>query len=162
VRKRRWRALAGLALAGLALFGGGVALFGGGTMRGYVAELAPRGMRAGIKDPYYPPVQSLTTLLRRPPVFEPGPNPPPLLQAPVVFGVVQAVVRAALLVGGLALLSGARGDAARERLDWGAFVALLYVLSTGTATYQFCAFIIAPVLLVDHLLRAGDRRRAWA
>src|SRR6185369_2163180 len=54
------------------------------------------------------------------------------------------------------LMNPRRADWGTEKLDWGAFVALLLVASTGAATYHFCVLIVAAALVVD-VARIGGR-----
>jgi hypothetical protein len=161
-RRRRWRAVAGLvaAAAGLALLG--LALFGWEPWRVYLVEIVPRAvLRGEVVDPYALG-NTFTGLLRRLFVFEPELNPHPLVHAPAAFAVLQSTIAAALLAGGLWLVSpdGKREDPRRARLDWAWFVALLLVLFSAQAIYHLCALVLAAVLGADHLLEAGRRRQA--
>jgi hypothetical protein len=162
LRKRDWRALGGLA-AGSAVVGVlGCWLFGFGPLRDYVALVMPRGLIGENNDPYGTALGSLTGLLRRLFVREPEENPSPLLDAPAVFVVAQPVVEALILVAGILLLSPKRREEpGRERLEWGAFLALLLAFSSAAATYHFCVLILAVALAAGYLWQEGRRRAAW-
>jgi hypothetical protein len=164
LRRRRWRAVAGMAAAGAALALLGLALFGWEPWRVYLVEVVPRALLRGeVVDPYELG-NGLTGLLRRLFVLEPALNPHPLADAPAAFALLQSAITAALLAGGLWLVGpGAereREDPRRARLDWACFVTLLLVLSSGPASYHLCALVLPAVLGVDHLLAAGRPRHA--
>jgi hypothetical protein len=73
---------------------------------------------------------------------------------------LQPLIPALLLASALWLITSRRRDPARATLEWGAFVALLLVLSPGSASYHLCALVLATVLGVDFLLGAGRARGA--
>ena len=160
VRKRKWRALAGLVVTGVFLALVAWRLFGFEPMRVYVSEILPRGMRGENNDPYAVGHNSPTTLLLRLFVREPELNPQPLLDAPLVFAVLQPIVQALILVPGLWLMSPGGKSRAREMLDWAAYVALLLVLSSASATYHFCVLILATVVTTGYLLERGEKKLA--
>ena len=154
VRKKRWRALAGMAVAGLLIAAAGIALFGVEPWSVFAREIVPRAvLRAEVTDPYDTHMSSLAGMLRRLLIFEPELNPHPLVHAPAAFAVLQPLFAAAILATGLWLLTSGRASPERERLDWGATLAFILLLSTGTPTYHLCALILAAVLAVDCQLR---------
>ncbi len=154
VRKRRWRALAGMAVAGLLIAAAGIALFGVEPWSVFAREIVPRAvLRAEVTDPYDTHMSSLAGMLRRLLIFEPELNPHPLVHAPAAFAVLQPLFAAAILATGLWLLTSGRASPERERLDWAATLAFILLLSTGTPTYHLCALILAAVLAVDCQLR---------
>ena len=160
-RKRRWRALFALIASSLVLVVVGVELFGLESLRVYVFRILPRSLRGEFADPYVTNMSSVTTLLRRLLIFEPELNPRPLTHAPIAYVVLQPILQAGLLFFGLWALD--RGDSGvdKQKLDWGAFCLLLLSLSTGTSTYHLCALVLPAILVFDHLVNAGDERRAW-
>jgi hypothetical protein len=154
VRKRRWRALASMAVAGLLIAAVGIALFGVEPWSVFAQEIVPRAvLRAEVTDPYDTHMSSLAGMLRRLLIFEPELNPHPLAHAPAAFAVLQPLFAAGILATGLWLLTPGRASAERERLDWAATLGFVLLLSTGTPTYHLCALILAAVLAVDCLLR---------
>lgn len=160
-RKRQWRALSALAVASLAIGALGIALFGFEALREYLLRILPRSLRGEYNDPYITNLNSVTALLRRLFVAEPGLNPGPLVHAPMVFVVLQPILQAAVLVTGVwALDRGAPATLEKQKLDWAAFGLLLILLSTGTSTYHLCALILPATLLFDHFQSAEQRGRA--
>jgi hypothetical protein len=154
VRKRRWRALASMAVVGLAIGAAGIALFGIEPWDVFAREIVPRAvLRAEVTDPYDTHMSSLAGMLRRLLIFEPELNPHPLAHAPAVFAVLQPLLAAGIVATGLWMLTPGRASPERERLDWAATLAFILLLSTGTPTYHLCALILAAVLAVDCLLR---------
>ena len=154
VRKKRWRALASMAVVGLLIAAAGIALFGVEPWSVFAREIVPRAvLRAEVTDPYDTHMSSLAGMLRRLLIFEPELNPHPLVHAPAAFAVLQPLFAAGILATGLWLLTPGRASPERERLDWAATLGFILLLSTGTPTYHLCALILAAVLAVDCLLR---------
>jgi hypothetical protein len=155
VRKRRWRALASMAVVGLLIGGAGIALFGLQPWVTFAREIVPRAvLRGEVTDPYNTRMSSLAGMLRRLLIFEPELNPHPLAHAPWAFAVLQPLLAAGILAAGLWHLTAGRASPERERLDWAATLAFVLLLSTGTPTYHLCALILSAVLAADALLRA--------
>lgn len=154
--KYRWRALASLCVGFALLVVLGVALFGLETMRVYATCVLPR---AASIHPYNLAGNSTTELLRRLFLADADLNPHPLVIAPTVYLVLEPSIPPLFLVSALWLVRGRR-TRDTEMLEWGAFVALLLVLSPGSSTYHFCVLILATVLGVDFLARAGRAREA--
>jgi hypothetical protein len=155
LRKRDWRAVAALLFASVAIAAIGVELFGLEALRVYVVRVLPRSLPGESNDPYTVVFNSPTALLRRLFIAEPELNPHPLTHAPMVFIVLQPLIQALIFVPGLWLLAPRRADAQRENLDWAAFVALLLMFSSGSATYHFCVLILSAALGVDYALNRG-------
>lgn len=154
VRKRRWRALTGMLVAGVLIGAAGIALFGVEPWRAYAMEIIPRAvLRGEVTDPYDTHMSSASGLLRRLLIFEPELNPHPLAHAPAVFALLQPLLNASILVAGLWLMTAGRASPERERLDWAATLAFVLLLSVGTPTYHLCPLIVTAVLGVDYLLR---------
>ncbi len=161
VRKRNWRALAGLLLTSAILGLIGLRLFGFGPLRDYVLDIIPRGLRGENNDPYTVVANSPTALLRRLFVREPELNPRPLLDAPLAFAALQPLAQALILVPGLWLVRPGRGEPKREQLEWASYLALLLTLSSASATYHFCVLIVAVALAADYLFDLGRDELAW-
>jgi hypothetical protein len=155
--KRRWSALAGLCVTGGLLTLLGLVWFGAETLRSYAVEILPRALAGEGNDPYYAGFNTPAVLLRRLFVAEPELNPHPLVHAPAAFVILEPTIAALTLVSALWFMprTGRRDDP-RRALEWGAFVALLLVLSTSSSTYHFCPLILATALAADFLL--GEKR----
>jgi hypothetical protein len=161
LRKRQWRALVGLVTTSLVFALLGLVLFGFEPLRVYVVEVLPRAMRGENNDPYAVALNSPAVLLRRLFVAEPELNPRPLLDAPLLFAVFQPLVQALIFLPALWWTTPRRAEPAREKLEWGAYVAVLLVLSAASATYHFCVLILTAVLAADYLFRRGWVKRGW-
>ena len=160
VRKRQWTALLGfIAATGVAL-AVGVGLFGLETWRVYGMEILPRSMAGEGNHPYLIDYNSPAALLRRLFLFEPQLNPNPVLNAPALYSVFLALTQAGILFSVLWCITGHRSRPGREKLEFGAFTAMLLASSTGPASYHLCVLILSTVLAVDYLLRAGRRQLA--
>ena len=134
VRKRRWRALASMAVVGLLIAAAGIALFGVEPWSVFAREIVPRAvLRAEVTDPYDTHMSSLAGMLRRLLIFEPELNPHPLAHAPAAFAVLQPLLAAGILATGLWLLTPGRASAERERLDWAATLAFILLAVDGHA-----------------------------
>jgi len=160
LRKRQWGGLAGLVFGALGLAALSLWLFGYEAHRAYVWEVLPRAMRGESVDPYHIFSQSVSALLRRLFISEPELNPQPLVHWPVAYAILQPLWQALIFVPFLWLISSSRDDPAREKLEWGCYVALLLVLSPNPASYHFCALILTVVLVAGYLLDRGLRLHA--
>jgi hypothetical protein len=160
LRKKQWRALAGLVDGSFAMAALSLYAFGLEANRAYFTEILPRAMRGENMDPYNVDWNSLTALLHRLLIPEPDLNPHPLFHSPATYALIQPLCQALLFVPFLWLLRSSRADQSREKLEWGAYVAMLLVLSTNTASYHHCVLILTSVLVLDTLMEA--RRYAQA
>ena len=161
LRKKQWRAIAGLALCSLGLGLLSIALFGFETVRYYTIELLPRYLAGEVINPYDIHWSSFTALLHRMFLFEPELNPHPWVHLPVAYAVLQPLCQALLFVPTLWLISSSPAAPAKEKLEWGTYVVLLLILSTSPAPYHFCALIVAGVLATNYLQETGQRGKAF-
>jgi hypothetical protein len=155
--RRRWRPVLGLCVAGAALVALTAALLGVEPLRVYVESILPRALGGEGNDPYLG-TNSPTSLLRRIFVAEPDQNPHPLFASLTAFAFAHSLLQTTLVVSGLWLTS--REQEPRARLEWGAFVAFLLVVAPTSASYHYCALILATVLAVDRLSSSGRPRLA--
>lgn len=162
LRKKQWRATLALLLAGAGLGLVAIWLFGFPTVRNYVVEVLPRAFKGEDINPYDVHWDSFTALVRRLFVAEPEMNPHPLAHLPVAYAVLQPLIEALLFVPFLWLMRSSRSEPARERLEFGGYVALLLVMSTHPATYHLCVLILAAALVTDSLFRFGRTKAVIA
>ena len=160
LRKKQWRATLALLLACAGLGLVAVWLFGFPTVRNYVVEVLPRAFKGEDINPYDVHWDSFTALVRRLFVAEPEMNPHPLAHLPAIYAVMQPLIEALLFVPFLWLMRSSRSEPARERLEFGGYVALLLVMSTHPAAYHFCVLILAITLMLDSLLHCGRAKAA--
>ncbi len=154
--KKQWRAAAGvvagmIGTAALSLF-----LFGRNAFVLYATEILPAGLRGESLDPYSTGWNSLTALLRRLLIYEPELNPSPVAHLPHLYAVLQPLVHAFILVGFLCVIGTRSGDKERERLEWGAFLFLLLLLSSQPGSYHFIALVLTAAFVGDRLLSRGQ------
>ena len=161
-RKRQWRAALGLGAGSLGLWLLSIVLFGFETIRIYLVEVLPWPLRGEGQDPYDTAWNSLTALLHRVFIAEPELNPHPMVHLPAAYAFLQPLCQGLIFVPFLWLMSSSRGEVAREKLDWGCYVALLLILSTNPASFDFSGLILTAALVVDYLLNARRRREAAA
>jgi Glycosyltransferase family 87/WD40-like Beta Propeller Repeat len=161
-RKRQWRAALALGAGSLALWLLSVVLFGFETIRIYLVEVLPWPLRGEGQDPYSTAWNSLTALLHRVFIAEPELNPHPMVHLPAAYAFLQPICQGLIFVPILWLMGSSRGEDSREKLDWGCYVALLLILSTNPASYDFIGLTLSAALVVDYLLHAGRLREAVA
>ena len=161
VRKKQWRAAAGLVVGSIALWLLSVSLFGFEIIRTYLIEVLPWPLRAEGQDPYNIHWNSFSAVLHRLFVAEPELNPQPVAHLPALYAVLQPVCQALIFVPFLWAMGSSRAGVEREKLLWGTYVAMLLILSTNAASYDFNALILTAVLTVGCLMEAG-RARATA
>ncbi len=161
-RKKQWRAAAGLVLGSIALWLLSASLFGFETVRTYLVEVLPWPLRGEGQDPYNIAWNSFSAVLHRLFVAEPELNPHPVAHLPALYAVLQPVCQALIFVPFLWLMGSSRASAEREKLHWGTYVAMLLILSTNPASYDFNALILTAVLTAGYLMGAGRKRDAAA
>lgn len=144
--RRHRTAAAGMAITAALLVLLASVLFGPRDVYYYASEILPRTLEGGSIDPYHPGVPTFSTLLRRIFVAEPELNPHPLLEAPRLFFVLQALVSSAIFVF---LFLGASTKQASNRHDFAWFVTATVLLSTSTASYTFILLLLPLVLLLE-------------
>jgi hypothetical protein len=141
--KRKWAAAGAMLVAmgiGTAV---AVALFGWTDVSYWATHVFPRTLEGGSIDPYNPGVPSLSTLLRRLFVFEPGLNSSPVVEAPWLFFFARTAVQLSILaVTALGVAFSRKSETLRD-LAW--FVIASVLLSTSTASYTF-VLLIAPIV----------------
>jgi hypothetical protein len=161
-RKKQWRAALGLVLGSAALWLLSVGLFGFETVRTYLLEVMPWSLRGEGQDPYNISWNSFSAVLHRLFITEPELNPHPVAHLPALYSILQPVCQGLIFVPFFWLMSSARADDEREKLQWGNFLAMLLFLSTQAASYDFVALALTAVLAVGYLAPRGRTREAVA
>ena len=160
LRKKQWRATAGLIVGSIALWMLSVGLFGFETIRTYLVEVLPWPLRAEGQDPYNIHWNSFSGVLHRLFVMEPELNPHPVAHLPALYAILQPVCQALIFVPFLWAMGSSRDGVEREKHLWGTYVAMLLILSTNPASYDFNSLILTAVLTVGYLMEAGRAREA--
>jgi Glycosyltransferase family 87/WD40-like Beta Propeller Repeat len=158
LRKKQWRASAGLVVGSIALWLLSVGLFGFEIIRTYLVEVLPWPLRAEGQDPYNIHWNSFSGVLHRLFIAEPELNPHPVAHLPALYAVLQPLCQALIFVPFLWAMGSSRANVERERLLWGAYVAMLLILSTNPTSYDFNGLILTAVLTVGYLMEAGRAR----
>ena len=154
LRKKQWRAVAGLVGGSVILAALSIFLFGLEVNKEYVVQILPRIARGESFDPYNPAWNSITGLLHRLFLFEPLLNPHPILHSAMAYVLLQPLASGLLFIPLVWLLTPYRATTEREALDYGAYVVAMLLLSTQPASYHYVVLIISAVLVTDRLRRA--------
>jgi hypothetical protein len=159
LRKRDWRAIAGLIAGSAVLAIVSILIFGLDMHRVWLLEVLPRAFRGEMIGPYDLQWSSFSSLWHRLFLFEPELNPRPFLSSPALYAVAQALTGTALLFA--FLLSTDRPAKKEMRAwEWATFVTLLLLLSSMPSSYHYVVLIFAAIVGVDALVRAGKWRAA--
>jgi hypothetical protein len=149
---RRWNAIA-WALIGSAAFGLlALAMLGWIPYRVYLEEVLPRTLGGEIQDPYNVRWNTLQALLRRALLFEPGLNPHPIANQPLLYFFLRAFVVLAILLVTLVSLRGRRFGF----VEYGAVIAAVSLITPSQASYHQILFFPAVAALIH---RERDVRR---
>ncbi len=161
LRKRNWRAAAGLIVTGALLGVLSIYLFGWNVHQVLFSEVLPRALHGDLVSPYVSQWNSFTALCHRFFLAEPELNPAPWIDSPALYSLAQAALATVLLFS--FLFSAGDDDApATTAWEWSAFVALLLLLSSMPSAYHHCVLIFTVIVVVDCLLKAGRRFSALA
>ena len=159
IRKKQWRNAIALCAGSCALWIVSIGLFGFETVRTYIMEVLPWPLRGQSLDPYALDWNSFTALLHRLFIAEPELNPHPLIHALLPYAILQPTCQALIVLPFLWLLSPTRSGVMRDKMEWAAYTALLLILSTSPASYDFSLLILTAILALDYLsvkVRRGE------
>jgi hypothetical protein len=159
LRKRNWRAVAGMVATGAALMALSIAIFGWGVHKIYLLEVLPRAVRGDLLGPYTLQWNSFTAICHRLFLAEPELNPSPLLDSPAVYALAQAILATILLFSFL-LYTGEDDTPQVSAWEWATFMPLLLLLSSMPSHYHYCILIFTAIVAVDWLLKTGRWRSA--
>jgi hypothetical protein len=151
--KRRWRALAGMIVAGSALALFSIFWFGWQDNLYYVTGVFARAMAGESTDPYAAGLPTIYNMLRHTLSMEPELNPHPVANLPALCFFLQAALPLALLVFCLIALprrDSPGEDLARE-LAWVIIVAFL--ISPHRAFYTGVVLLLPIALLLEKASR---------
>ncbi|HEY1676767.1 MAG TPA: glycosyltransferase 87 family protein [Candidatus Sulfotelmatobacter sp.] len=154
LRKRDWRAAAGLVLTGVALAAISVLLFGWNVHKIFLLEILPRAMHGDLVGPYALEWNSFTGLCHRFLLAEPELNPAPWINSIAAYSIVQAALATFFLFAFL-LSTGESETRETQAWEWSTFLALLVVLSSMPTAYHHCVLIFTVIVGVDFLLKRG-------
>ncbi len=161
LRKRNWRAAAGVIAGCLVFVSCSVALFGWSVHKVLLLEVLPRALRGDMVSPYVLQWNSFTALCHRLFLAEPELNPTPLFASVSAYAMVQALISTSLLFSFL-FSTGDEETPSTRAWEWSTFVALLLLMSSMPTAYHHCALIFTVIVAVDSLLKRGARGAALA
>jgi hypothetical protein len=156
--KRRWRALAGMALAGSILALAAVAWFGWKDHLYYLTDILPRAVAGEHIDPYNPGMPTILNMLRYPFEAEAELNPHPLLDAPALVFFLQPLATIAIPVFCLLAIPRASSTGLGERNDLAWFLTMLVLVSPSRAFYAAVLLLLPIALLLE---KSGLRRTVY-
>jgi hypothetical protein len=159
LRKRDWRAVAGLGVGLVTLGLASVLIFGLDIHRVLLSEALPRALRGDLVSPYLLDWSSFSALWHRLFLFEPELNPAPLLDSTWVYAAAQALTGTALLFAFL-LSTGDDSTPRTTAWEWSTFVPLLLLLSSMPGPYHYSILLFSAILGIDFRLREGQWRMA--
>jgi hypothetical protein len=142
--RRQWKALAVSVLAAAGIAALSVVWFGWSGPAYFASHVLPRAMAGDFGDPYNPWNQTISALLRRTFVWEPGLNPHPIWNAPWIFFLLGPLVTITLLA--LPLAHG-RADTFKRDFAW--FLVAIVLASTSMASYTSILLLLPVMLLLD-------------
>ena len=145
--KRRWRELAGMTAAVVALGCLAIALFGWKDNLYYVTDVLPRALAGESIHPYAPGMPVLSNMLRHAFVLEPELNPYPLVHAPGVAFFLQPFLTLSAVVFCLIALPRSQLEDPRHELAW--FVVMLLLISPTRAFYVGVLLLLPMAFLMD-------------
>ena len=159
LRKRDWRAVAGMIAGALAIAAVSVLIFGLDVHRIWLVEVLPRAFRGDVLAPYDLQWSSFSSLWHRLFLFEPELNPAPLVGSPLVYAVVVALTSTTLLFAFL-FSTGESTGKPTTAWEWAAFLPVLLLLSSMPGSYHYVVLIFTLTVGVDSMVRAGRWRAA--
>ncbi len=134
LQKRQWRAVIWGAVGIAALSFVGILAMGWEPHRIFAQEVAPRVLRGEIQDPYNVRWNTFHALLRRALVPEPGLNPHPILDAPLLYFVLRPLFTVVILLLSLNVM-------ASPLITYGVFTTAISLITPSQASYhQFLFF----------------------
>lgn len=161
LRKRNWRAAAGLIAGGAVLGAVSVALFGWNVHKILLLEVLPRALHGDLVSPYELHWNSITALCHKFFLIEPELNPTPWMNSPVAYAAMQALISTVLLFAFL-FSTGDEETPQTRAWEWATFAGLLLLLSSMPGPYHHCVLIFTVIVAVDYFLKRGERGAALA
>lgn len=161
LRKRNWRAAAGLVGGGAVLAGISILIFGWSVHEVYLRDVLPRALHGDLVGPYVLQWNSFTGLCHRWFLSEPELNPAPWMNSVMAYSFAQALVGTVLLFSFL-FSTGEEDTPNTAAWEWATFLPLLILLSSMPTAYHHCVLILTVVVMADWFLKSGQPKRALA
>jgi len=159
LRKRDWRAMAGVMTGFFAVAVVSIVAFGWQLNRLYLLQLLPREMRGDSTDPYNLGSASFSVLFHRLFVFEPTLNPHPAIHAAWLLSVLLPVIQLLVVVPLIVLADPRTKDSRQTQLEWSAVLLASLTLSPMPASYHFVLLFLPVAVLAKTFI---DEDAQWA
>lgn len=156
--KRRWRAFAGMAAAGLILSLASIAWFGWKDHVYYLTDVLPRAVAGEHIDPYAAGMPTILNMVRHHFEMEPALNPHPLVNAPALVFFLQPLATLAIPLFCLIAIPRADSAGSGERTEIAWFLIMLVLVSPSRAFYAAVLLLLPIALLLE---KANLRRTIW-
>lgn len=151
--KKQWREVFAVIVSTAALVGISYAWVGGHVMHIYFTQVLPRSMLGEVIDQYNVRSSSAVSFLHRLFLYEPGLNPAPAWNSPLLYSIVYPLWQAAVLFPLFLSIRPLLRDGNSKKLEWAVFLFALLLLSPQPSSYHFAVMILPVVLAADVLLR---------
>lgn len=155
LRKRDWRALAGVVAGGVAVAAVSIAAFGWKLNRLYALQLLPREMRGDSTNPYDLTSASFAVLFHRLFVFEPTLNPHPTIHAAWLLPVLLAIVALLIVTPLIVFIVPGASEPREMLLEWSAVLLACLTLSPMPASYHFVLLLLPVAVLAKKFIDDG-------
>lgn len=154
LQRRKWSALMGGAITGVAAAVASIAVFGWNTQRTYLQEILPWALHGGGLEPYQAGA-SISGVLHALFLSEPQWNPQPWHYSPLGYALLLSTLQMVLLAPAILLIR--REDATPNRilLEWSALLTASLAVSTIPASYNFVLMVMPVCVVAAELLRRG-------
>ena len=159
LRKRDWRALAGMTCGLLSVVLLTIRIFGFPLVSRFAQQILPSALRGEAMDPYALAANSISALVHHLFAYEPALNPHPVAHAIMAIAVLQPLLQM-LVLAPVLLLCSPDGDERSDPLEWATLVVALLGISTLPASYHFVILLLPCAIWVGHLIQLGRRAEA--
>ncbi len=159
-RKKDFRATVGLAAGGAATLVASLWAYGSMLHLTYLSQVLPWALRGDAMDPYNLSASSLSSLLHKLFLLEPGWNPHPAFHSPTLFAVLHPLLQVAIFAPAILLTRPKVRTSQQLQLEWGSFLlALLAISYLASPLITLHAHSFLPVaVMAAALLQAGRLR----
>jgi hypothetical protein len=148
--KKQYRVALAILVSACVLIAAGLLSFGPHLLHLYAMQIVPSTLQAEAVDPYNIHAASAASLLHHLFLYEPSLNPRPVFVSINVYAILYPLFQLAIFLP-LFMLLRPSSAAAREKLEWAAFLLALLVVSPFPASYHFVVMVPCMALLVDAL-----------
>lgn len=157
-RKKDLRAIIGVIAGTVLSVTASVLAFGLPLHRIYLAQVLPWALHGEALDPYNLTANSLSALLHKLFLFEPGWNPQPVIHSPLLCSVLHPLVQLVILAPAILLTKPNDRTPPTLQLEWSTLLVALLAISTLPSSYHFTLLILPVGILAALFLREHNGR----